>query len=103
LANPVYPTPFYEATLCIGMFLLMWVFRKRIITPGCMFFLYLVINGTERFLIEQIRINPVYHFLGLPFTQAGFIGFLMLMGGLTGFVSLLVKHKIHHHKHLPVL
>lgn len=103
LAYPVYPTPFYEATLCIGMFMLMWVFRKRIVTPGFMFFLYLVLNGAERFLIEQIRINPVYHFLGLPFTQAGLIGFLMMLGGLTGFIILFVKQRTHHHKHLPVL
>ncbi|UOE52308.1 prolipoprotein diacylglyceryl transferase [Mucilaginibacter sp. SMC90] len=103
LANPVYPTPFYEAALCIGMFLLMWVFRKRILTAGFMFFLYLVLNGAERFLIEQIRVNPVYHFWGLPFTQAGLIGLLMLLGGLTGFVMLFVKHRALHHKHLPVL
>jgi phosphatidylglycerol:prolipoprotein diacylglycerol transferase len=67
LVNGVYPTSFYELVLCIGMFLLMWAFRKKIKRSGLMFCIYLILNGGERFLIEHIRINFYYRFLGFTF------------------------------------
>ncbi|HEX3385246.1 MAG TPA: prolipoprotein diacylglyceryl transferase family protein [Mucilaginibacter sp.] len=85
LVNGVYPTPFYEAVLCIGLFLMMWFFRRKIVTPGKMFCLYLVLNGGERLMIECIRINPRYPILGMNMTQAQMIAILMLLGGLAGF------------------
>lgn len=88
LINGVYPTPFYEAVLCIGLFLVMWFCRKKIIIPGAMFCLYLVLNGAERLTIECIRINPRYRFLGMNMTQAQIIAALMLLGGLGGFAYL---------------
>ena len=93
LVHGVYPTPFYEATICLLFFMLMWVFRNKIIIPGFMFFLYLILNGGERFLIELIRINPKYHILGMVLTQAGFIGLLMVLGGLAGFGFFIINHK----------
>ncbi|WP_439698527.1 prolipoprotein diacylglyceryl transferase [Mucilaginibacter sp. AW1-7] len=93
LLHGVYPTPFYEATICLLFFTLMWVFRNKIIIPGFMFFLYLMLNGGERFLIELIRINPKYQIFGMNFTQAGYIGLLMVVGGLVGFVCLIIKTK----------
>lgn len=98
LLHGVYPTPFYEATICILFFMLMWAFRDKIKTPGAMFFLYLILNGGERFLIEQIRINPKYNILGLMFTQAGFIGFLMVIGGLVGFAFIILNRKNNLHR-----
>lgn len=88
LVSGVYPTPFYEAVLCIGLFMVMWFCRKRIITPGVMFCLYLLLNGGERMLIECIRINPRYMVLGMNMTQAQIIAGLMLLGGLGGFIYL---------------
>lgn len=93
LAHGVYPTPFYEAAICLLFFMLMWVFRRKITIPGCMFFLYLVLNGGERFLIEMIRINPRYNILGMMFTQASLIGLLMVLGGITGFAFIIKNHK----------
>lgn len=102
LVQGVYPTPLYEAVICLSFFMLMWAFRKKIVTPGAMFFLYLILNGGERFLIEQIRINPKYHFLGLSFTQAGLLGFLMLLGGITGFAFMAAKRRNKLHKPLTI-
>jgi phosphatidylglycerol:prolipoprotein diacylglycerol transferase len=96
LVKGVFPTSLYELVLCIGMFLLIWAFRKNIKTPGLMFSIYLILNGGERFLIEHIRINFKYRFFGFTFTQAEIIGGLMLLGGLTGLVIITlnkVKHK----------
>ncbi|MBB5394099.1 prolipoprotein diacylglyceryl transferase [Mucilaginibacter sp. AK015] len=91
LVKGVYPTPFYEAALCIGMFLLMWAFRKKIKVPGLMFCIYLILNGGERFLIEHIRINFNYSYLGITFTQAELIGSLMLLGGVVGLAIIAYK------------
>ncbi|MCC8425817.1 prolipoprotein diacylglyceryl transferase [Mucilaginibacter sp. UR6-11] len=95
LVQGVYPTSFYELVLCIGMFLLIWAFRKKIKIPGLMFSIYLILNGGERFLIEHIRINFNYSFFGFTFTQAEIIGGLMLLGGLIGLVILTVNKLMH--------
>lgn len=47
--------------LLIGGFL--WLIRKRLPMAG-MFFIYLLFNGAERFLIEKIRVNIRYDFFG---------------------------------------
>jgi len=94
LAYGVYPTPFYEAILCIGLFFLMWILRKNVALPGLMFCLYLVLCGAERFLVEFIRVNPRYLVIGLHLTQAQIIAGLMLLGGAIGFFYLFfVRHK----------
>jgi phosphatidylglycerol---prolipoprotein diacylglyceryl transferase len=90
----VWPTPLYESVLCIGLFLLMWVFRRRIKTPGFMFFLFLMLNGAERFLIEKLRVTPKYHFLFLQLSQAQMIALLFMAGGLVGFTWLAYRRKI---------
>jgi phosphatidylglycerol:prolipoprotein diacylglycerol transferase len=100
LVKGVYPTSLYELVLCIGMFLLMWAFRKNIKAPGLMFSTYLLLNGGERFLIEHIRINFNYRFFGFTFTQAEFIGGLMLLGGLTGLV-MITRNKLKHKLLVP--
>ncbi len=98
LVQSVYPTPFYELVICLTMFGLMWAFRKKIKTPGLMFSIYLILNGGERFLIEQIRINFNYRFLGITFTQAELIGALMLLGGIVGvFVIAYKRYKPAHY------
>ena len=72
LPYPVYPTPLYEAILCIGFFLFLWSIRKKIKTPGLLFGIYALLNGGERFFIEFIRVNPRYHFLKWEWSQAQF-------------------------------
>lgn len=97
LVKGVYPTSLYELALCIGMFGLMWAFRKKIKIPGLMFCIYLILNGGERFLIEHIRINFNYSFLGITFTQAELIGGLMLTGGIIGlFIIVYKRAKLPH-------
>jgi phosphatidylglycerol---prolipoprotein diacylglyceryl transferase len=63
----VHPTPIYE-TLTMGLVaLFLWQLRDRV-RPGVLFALYLVIAGTERFLIEFIRRNDAVA-LGLTAAQ----------------------------------
>ena len=82
LPNPVFPTPLYETIFCSIIFLFLWVLRSSIKTPLLMFGLYLVLNGAERFLIELIRVNKSYNFLGFKTTQAELIALILVLIGL---------------------
>jgi prolipoprotein diacylglyceryltransferase len=84
LAQGVFPTPLYEAIACILLFFALWSLRKKITVPGRMFFLYLLFNGIERFLIELIRVNSKYHLGSFSFTQAQLISTLLILTGITG-------------------
>jgi len=95
----VYPTSFYEAVMCIGLFGLMWLFRKRIRIAGLMFYSYLILSGVERILIEMIRINKRYNVLGLELTQAEMISIGMILGGLVG-IGFIITRQIKHNKQL---
>jgi phosphatidylglycerol:prolipoprotein diacylglycerol transferase len=54
--HTVHPTPIYE-TVSMGLIaIVLWRLRDRL-RPGLLFALYLVLSGTERFLVEFIRRN----------------------------------------------
>ncbi|MBI5915959.1 MAG: prolipoprotein diacylglyceryl transferase [Bacteroidetes bacterium] len=93
LAMPVYPTPLYEvvASFLIGGFL--WAIRKRAAAPGMIFFIYLILNGFERFWIEKIRVNVKYEWLPGQPTQAEVIAVLFFLAGVIGAVWVWRKHK----------
>ena len=82
LAEPHYPTPFYETIMAFILFLLLWSLRKRLKIPGTLFALYLIVNGVERFFIEKIRVNTKMHAFGLNFTQAELISSLLIVAGI---------------------
>ncbi|MEY4926050.1 MAG: hypothetical protein RI894_486 [Bacteroidota bacterium] len=84
LAQPAYPTPFYETMLCLLIFLILWFLRKRIKVAGVLFFIYWILNGIERFLIENIRHNDQYDVLGFHLSQAQLIAIGMMIGGGAG-------------------
>jgi prolipoprotein diacylglyceryl transferase len=86
LPQPVFPTPLYEAIICIALFFVIWSVRKKLMKPGQVFFLYLLLNGIERFLIEQIRINNKLSFLGLHATQAEIIATCLILLGVSGLI-----------------
>src|SRR5579871_4672432 len=54
----VHPTPIYEAILYTGVFVVLWSMRRRGGVPGRIFYLYLVLLGACRFMVEFLRINP---------------------------------------------
>lgn len=86
LPQPVFPTPLYEAIFCIALFFVLWSFRKKLKVPGTVFSLYLLLNGIERFTIEQIRINNKFMFLGMKVTQAEIIASCLIILGLSGMI-----------------
>ncbi|MBL7973708.1 MAG: prolipoprotein diacylglyceryl transferase, partial [Candidatus Kapabacteria bacterium] len=76
----VHPTPVYETLACFFIFAILLYLRKKLKVQGTglLFGVYLVGAGLERFLVEFIRLNPLY--LGL--SQAQWISIGLMMVGL---------------------
>ncbi len=75
----VHPTPLYELSFGILAFFFLWGFRKKVKFNGQLFYLYLILTGIPRFLVEFIRLNPKIIF-GL--SQAQIISILMILTGI---------------------
>lgn len=82
LANPVFPTPLYESIVSFIWFLVLWFIRKPIKAPVVLFGVYLMLNGIERFLVEKIRVNNRFDFLGMKVTQAEIISSCLFIAGI---------------------
>ncbi|HZH00905.1 MAG TPA: prolipoprotein diacylglyceryl transferase family protein, partial [Flavisolibacter sp.] len=92
LPEAVYPTPFYETIMATIFFLILWSLRKKLKPYGAVFALYLIFNGLERFLIEQIRVNNKMDFLGLQPTQAEIIAVGLVLTGIGLWIYLQKKY-----------
>jgi len=90
---PVFPTPFYETIVCVGLFFLLWSIRKKLKAPGTLFAVYLVLNGIERFFIEKIRVNTRYSIFGFHPTQAEIISTLLIITGAILYFILKNRYK----------
>ena len=75
--DEVHPTPVYETLVVGAIAWLLWRLRDAF-TTGMLFALYLVLTGTERFLVEFIRRNDEV-VLGL--TQPQVISLAMIVAG----------------------
>lgn len=85
IAEPgVYPTPIYEFAMAAVIFGILWSLRRHPFKPWWLFSLYLVFVGIERFLIEQIRVNNVFGFIGMQVTQAELISVALMIVGVVG-------------------
>jgi len=82
LPLPVFPTPLYEVIMAFILFSVLWALRKKMKMPGRLFAIYLFVNGVERLLIEQIRINTRYNIFGFHPTQAEIISSLLILSGI---------------------
>jgi phosphatidylglycerol---prolipoprotein diacylglyceryl transferase len=82
LVPPVYPTPLYESLAAVALFALLWSLRKHIERPLVIFGVYMMVNGIERFSIEQIRVNATYDLFGKAITQAEIIAVFMFVAGI---------------------
>jgi phosphatidylglycerol---prolipoprotein diacylglyceryl transferase len=73
----VHPTPVYE-TLTMGLVAWFLWSRRNKYPPGGLFALYLLLAGTERFLVEFLRRNER---VAAGLTVAQFIALAMMVGG----------------------
>ena len=93
LVPGVFPTSVYESISMLIVFISLWNVRKKIKIAGVLFFIYLILQGIERFLIEMIRVNPKYDFMGMHFSQAQYISILLVIAGIAGIIYLRISHK----------
>lgn len=85
---PVHPVPLYESVVLLIIFIVLWKFRNRFHAPGLLFAMFTIMVGTERILLEELRLNsPI--FLGLTEPQLIF-GILILTG-----LSIILYHRFH--------
>ena len=75
----VHPTQIYELIQSLIVFGILWPLRKKTFPPGTIFWLYLVLAGSMRFLVEFWRVNPV---VGLGMTEYQCISFVLIALGL---------------------
>jgi len=87
LPLPVYPTTFFEIIGTFILFLIMWLFRKKVRQPGILTGIYLIFAGVERLLVEQIRVNNKYDFLPFQPTQAELISVFLIIFGIVFLVK----------------
>ncbi len=75
----VHPTQIYEAIICFLFFVVLWYYRHSPVIKHKLFFIYLVMAGLERFLIEFLRTNEKY-FLEI-FSGAQLISIILIIIG----------------------
>lgn len=78
---PVHPTPLYELLYSLIFFAILWKLRTVPKPAGWLFFVYLILQATGRFLVEFIRLNPPMWF-GL--SEAQVIALTMILIGVFG-------------------
>ena len=83
--QPVHPTQLYEILLTLPVFLLLWSLRKRDLPGWLLLWLFCILAGLERFLVEFFRVNPP---VALGWTAAQWISIGLLAGGAVGMTAL---------------
>jgi phosphatidylglycerol:prolipoprotein diacylglycerol transferase len=78
----VHPTQLYEVAMSLAIFAVLWRIRTRPRPAGALFLLYLVLAGTERFVVEFLRAKDD-RFLE-PFTLAQLLSAALVVGALLG-------------------
>ena len=74
----VHPTPIYEFIESLVIFGILWPLRKQGFVPGTIFWLYLVLGGLARFIVEFWRLNPV---VGWGMTEAQWFSLILALLG----------------------
>ena len=75
----VHPTQIYELIQSLIVFGILWPLRKKGYAEGTIFWLYLILAGSMRFLVEFWRVNPV---VGLGMTEYQWISIVLVALGL---------------------
>ncbi len=89
----VWPTPIYEILMLGVVFAILWFFRTRINITGFLFFMYFLLYGIIRFLIEFLRVNDRYEMFGWELSQAQYISILFWFIGIGGMAYLWNRNK----------
>jgi phosphatidylglycerol:prolipoprotein diacylglycerol transferase len=74
----VHPTPVYEFLESLAIFGALWTIRKKDLPAGTLFWLYLVLAGLARLVVEFWRLNPT---IALGLTEAQWFSVAMIVLG----------------------
>ena len=74
----VHPTSIYEFIQSVIIFAILWPLRKKNYPDGTIFWLYLILSGVARFVVEFWRINAV---VGLGMTEAQWFSLILILVG----------------------
>ncbi len=75
----VHPTPIYEFLEAAVVFAILWSVRKKNYAAGTLAWLYLILAGLSRFMVEFWRVNPT---LGLGLSEAQWFSMALIALGL---------------------
>lgn len=75
---PVHATQLYEIGLSTLIFLFLWRIRGRGLPPGKLFFIWMALAGTERFLVEFLRAKDDRFFGAITLAQVFSIAVLVI-------------------------
>ncbi|HTW89052.1 MAG TPA: prolipoprotein diacylglyceryl transferase [Candidatus Binataceae bacterium] len=79
----VHPAPVYETILYLIVFAILWSMRRRTRIDGRLFYLYLMLAGLSRFMVEFVRINPRVLF---ELSEAQLIAIVMMVVGAAAWI-----------------
>ncbi len=79
----VHPTQLYELVQSMFVFAILWTLRKKSYPHVTVFYIYLVLAGSMRFVVEFWRVNPT---VGLGITEYQWISLALVILG-TGLLS----------------
>jgi len=75
----VHPTPIYEFLQGVLVFAILWMVRKKNLATGTLAWLYLILAGLSRFVVEFWRINPQ---VGFGLSEAQWFSLVLMALGL---------------------
>lgn len=75
----VHPTPIYEFIQSVIILAILWPLRKKGFPSGTIFWLYLILSGVARFVVEFWRVNPA---VGLGITEAQWFSVILIALGI---------------------
>ena len=75
----VHPTQLYELIQSLAVFGILWPLRSKGYPDGTIFWLYLILAGSMRFLVEFLRANPV---IALGMTEYQWLSLVLVVLGL---------------------
>jgi phosphatidylglycerol---prolipoprotein diacylglyceryl transferase len=75
----VHPTQLYELVQSLFVFAILWTRKKKSYPAGTIFYLYLVLAGSMRFIVEFWRANPI---VGFGMTEYQWISLVLVILGV---------------------
>ena len=79
----VHPTSIYEFIQSVVIFAILWPLRKKPFPNGTIFWIYLILSGLARFIVEFWRVNPA---VGWGMTEAQWFSAILIALGLWQFL-----------------